>query len=510
MDPDILRSFEVLRSTLRWRPLTANLESCEHDRFLFFRITLRLGPTGDTYAGFSSGAPFMLARDGAVNKKGFFLRHWVRQDEDPVDAALPLFDSKHLRLAIVKDVMIVRVDVDREMNLVDTFKSVPFATWMFQVVQVDALIEGKNGVRFAFAIERTVTTEERTVIQSNVEHTKQQTKLQKAASKTGGNLRVAPVRIPSQSLVMYSKPISLQSSQLKVAANAPAASQSMSASKQGTPSRVAPHPSLTIANPSGIVAKTLNPRNAITLSAPTGNVNSFNFVAQATRARPIARANESSKIHSNAVPASEKKVFHPFLRFWENRPLDDPYEPFFIVNSDDYTKKSSEVWQVEDSARQFHFKFLQSQPGAHYPGYFRETLDANHLGKISHDLLITHPSKRVRLSNCSNSKSRLESAVEFKEEKDPLGKTNVSELPSFEGHEMPSTAKHPTGQVDDDDIPSHIYNSTVKAAAEYNSNLGLERIELQSWLVEDRRVREAEGSNDEEDALYDEDYGEAL
>ena len=41
---------------------------------------------------------------------------------------------------------------------------------MFQVTQVDAFIENAPGYRFAFAIETTVTTEERDVIMANMEH----------------------------------------------------------------------------------------------------------------------------------------------------------------------------------------------------------------------------------------------------------------------------------------------------------------------------------------------------
>eukprot|EP00171_Calliarthron_tuberculosum_P018440 IDg18440t1 len=170
-----------------------------------------------------------------------------------------------MQLAVVKDVMIVRVDIDREMTLADTFKSVPFATWMFQVVQVDAMIDDAPGIRFAFAIERTVTSDERVVIMSNVEHTKQQTKIQKAASKISSQ-RVAPIRMPppqqgqqlDQSRVIKQLPI----------AKTPVGGKRASASRQTVQNKQAVQARpVTIANPGGIVAKTLNPQNAITLPA---------------------------------------------------------------------------------------------------------------------------------------------------------------------------------------------------------------------------------------------------
>ncbi len=510
MDPEILRNFEVLRSTLRWRPLTANLESCENGRFLFFRITLRLGPSGETYAGFSSGAPFMLTRDGAEKKRGFFLRHWVRQDEHPVDVALPYFDSKHLCLAIVKDVMIVRVDVDREMQLADTFKSVPFATWMFQVVQVDALIDGKNGIRFAFAIERTVTAEERTIIQGNVEHTKQQTKIQKAASKTGSNLRVPPVRIPaSLSQASCSKPTNLQGSLMSTVNRAPNTSQNTVGSKLVAQPRMTSHRSVTIANPSGIVSKTLNPRNAVTLSStPAGNPSGLvNGPVQAARARPIARANESQKVSAQTPPpVIEKKVFHPLLRLWENHVLEDPYEPIFIVKSDEYTQRTSEAWQVEDTSRaglQFHFKLLQSLPGADFPAYLKHSLDANHYAESADDLFISHPAKRMKCSDRAIANPQQDFSRGIVE--DPLVhvendsvKAPPVELRIHENRKQSVSAPSST-KLDSEEIPLNLYVSTVRAAAEYNCNLEADRIELQNWLVEDRRVREADGSNDEDD-----------
>jgi hypothetical protein len=73
---------------------------------------------------------------------------------------------KHVALAVKGEIMIVRVDIDRELIIADTFKSVSFAAWMFQVAQVDAVIEGLPNVRFAFAIERTVTHDERALIES--------------------------------------------------------------------------------------------------------------------------------------------------------------------------------------------------------------------------------------------------------------------------------------------------------------------------------------------------------
>lgn len=418
MDPELLRNFETLRSTLRWRPLTANLESCEEGKFLYFRITLRLTGGGcNTYAGFSSGAPFMLTRDCLEKKKGFFLRHWVRQEAD-ASTNLAIYSSPFMQLAVVKEVMIVRVDIDREMTLADTFKSVPFATWMFQVVQVDAMIEDAPGIRFAFAIERTVTSDERVVIMGNVEHTKQQTKIQKAASKISSQ-RVAPIRMPPPQQAQQGDQLHVvkQLTPTKTAVKSSTGGKRATSSRQGVQNKqiVQPRP-VTIANPSGIVAKTLNPQNAVTLPAvPIAMQPRPGAVPiQNVRPRPIARANSARTQHPPAPPPGsyhllppqlpEKRVYHPYLKLWENRQLDDPYEPFFIVDADENTAKMNKSWRVEDSSNlslQFNYRRLQCIPSVDYPSYFLETPDANHLGDDAQDLLIVHPLKKAKVLESS-------------------------------------------------------------------------------------------------------------
>lgn len=456
MDPELLQNFETLRSALQWRPLTANLESCEEGKHLFFRITLRLtGGGGSTYAGFSSGAPFMLTRDCLEKKKGFFLRHWVRQENDESANLVP-YNTPFMHLAVVKDVMIVRVDIDREMTLSDTFKSVPFATWMFQVVQADAFIEDAPGIRFAFAIERTVTPDERTVIMGNVEHTKQQTKLQKAASKISSQ-RVAPIRMPPSSQAQQGDQTRIANQPVPVKAVAKPTSNGKRAlaSKQATQNNhvVQPRP-LTIGNPSGIIAKTLNPHNAVTMSAvalaphprPSG------VPLQPVKPRPIARANAprvqqpTATTHTNAhyptpPQIQEKRIFHPYLKLWENRKLDDPYEPFFIVDSDEITSKMNKSWRVEGTsnlALQFNYRRLQCLPGADYPSYFSETPDANHGADANQDLLIVHPLKKAKLMDSAFS------AV--KGDKMDLGDLKASMKHNDNGAEVKNGSKHTNGE----------------------------------------------------------------
>lgn len=448
MDSELLAHFNQLATTLRWRTLTSNLDSCESGGFLYFRITLRLDSSGTKYAGFESGAPFMLTRDSKVKKKGFFLRHWVRQETDVDTGSLPASEHAHMQLAVVGDVMLVRVHIDREMSLADTFKSVPFATWMFQVVQVDAAIDGVPGLRFAFAIERTVTPEERVTIQSNVEHTKEQTKKQRAASKLPAN-RIGPVRPPPPP----PPPPSLQPEQPAAGQANPAlqsarrAAAAQTARAQQTPSRP-----LNPAGLGGIVARTLNPAHAVPV-AP-----------RATTGRPRAGA----RARATPAPASGsfgRPLQHPLLKLWEKRPLDDPYEPIFVAGPDATDKRIAQSWRVEtggNPSMQYHHRIIASLPGAAYPDYFLETPAAGVAAEAGTDTVITYPAKRARVAK----------GTEGEKEGEKEGET--------------TEARHV---------------AAVKRAAEFNATLAAERAALQCWLAEDgREAEEGEAASEEEDS----------
>lgn len=496
MDEDLLCSFPLLRSKLRWRPLTTNLESCEDGGYLYFRITLRLG-NGSTYAGFATGAPFMLTRDIDVKKKTFFLRHWVRQV--PEDKSVTAISKpEYVWLAIVEDIMIVRVDIDREMTLQDTFKSVPFATWMFQVMQIDALVENAPGVRFAFAIERTVTPDERAKITANVEHTRAQTRIQKAASRSAAQ-RVAPIRavprpMPPPPTVTPQPKVEIASKlpptgkkqtppqQASVAQNTDPKTVAPVLQPRTTQQKPAPVPRAAVPIASAPVSKPVAVAPAPTpVHAPVPTQLTPIAPSMTTPSRTVQRGSRSaqnsargyamaSSAGPNTISASsgvlpEKRLSHPYLRLWENRALNDPYQPIFIVDSDELTEKSKKTWRVEPfkrSSRQFAYERLQSLPGADYPTYFWDATHAHDGSDVNDDLVIVYPAKRAKLPE-------------------------------------PDAGEEEKGDNSEDTSLIGDYIAAVKAAAEYNTSLASDRTELHSWLFEDEKVREESGKSKAEE-----------
>jgi hypothetical protein len=176
VDATLTQNFQELNAGLKWSDQTVNLKSCEQDGYMYFRIRLQQY-SGSTYAGYSNGSPFPLPRTSNANgkvdpletkRRVYFLRHWVRRVSDvEIERAAPReLTLKHIAVAVSGEIMLIRVDIDRDLTVADTFKSVSFAAWMFQVVQLDAVIDGLPNIRFAFAIERTVTHDERALIES--------------------------------------------------------------------------------------------------------------------------------------------------------------------------------------------------------------------------------------------------------------------------------------------------------------------------------------------------------
>lgn len=162
LDLQLKEQSATLNENLKWRPLSTNLDSCEKPPHLYFRITINPAATGGDYAGFPTGAPFILEREVKQDENSFFLRHWVRKSDIASHEALPLEPHPHMQIGAVDNRLILRVDIDREVDKRNVFKSIPFATNMFQVVQIDAIIHEMPHVRLAFAIERTLSPEERT------------------------------------------------------------------------------------------------------------------------------------------------------------------------------------------------------------------------------------------------------------------------------------------------------------------------------------------------------------
>lgn len=186
LDSQLKEEFTTLDEKLEWRPLSTNLDSCEKAPHLYFRITINDAVAGSDFAGFPTGAPFILEREIKEDKKTFFLRHWVRKSSGASHEDLPLDSHPNLQIGAVDNRLILRVNIDREVDKNHVFKSIPFATNMFQVVQVDAIIHEMPHVRLAFAIERTLTPEERVNLGNNV------------------SVTVAPVRNSVDSNAMHS------------------------------------------------------------------------------------------------------------------------------------------------------------------------------------------------------------------------------------------------------------------------------------------------------------------
>lgn len=161
LDPQLHEDFARPNKQLQWCPLSTNLDSCEKPPHLFFRITLNDAAEEGNYAGFPTGAPFILQRQAKQEKKTFFLRHWVRKVDPLAHKNLPLNPHPNLQVGLVDKSLVLRVDIDRPLEKAHVFKSIPFATVMFQIVQIDAIIQEIPYVRMAFAIERTLTQSER-------------------------------------------------------------------------------------------------------------------------------------------------------------------------------------------------------------------------------------------------------------------------------------------------------------------------------------------------------------
>ncbi len=85
-------------------------------------------------------------------------------------------------------------------------------------------------------------------------------------------------------------------------------------------------------------------------------------------------------------------------------------------------------------------------------------------------------------------------------EEKPLEPKQVSDVGLEEendvGEELEEVEEIPESEI----YSSYDYIAAVKAAAEYNANLAVDRAALQSWLLEDQRIgEENEGSKDDED-----------
>lgn len=462
MDPGLMRDFDGLNRRLRWKPLTTNLESCEEGGMLYFRITLRQHE--GQYAGFPSGAPFMLTRDVDVKKRAFFLRHWVRHDPESDTSTGPIVPLQHMWIAVRNGVMLVRVDIDRPMTLTDTFKSVPFATWMFQVIQVDAVIEGLPGIRFAFAIERTVSPEERAIV----------------AEQAPQGIVVAP-----RTQKAAARNVAASSTNTRPSPPQPNFRPALAATATG---QIRPH-ALSASTGAESAAKTPVSHRYSAPSAATG-IQPRPSHAIHNNSRPVGRGGPASRIfHSSftrapstdsvgSQPGSAFAVAHPYLRLWEGRDMDNPYEPIFVTEDAQFDTRANKTWLTEEyapHAQRYSYKRLRILPGADFPPYYFDGPDV-HTGCDEPDFeIVVYPRKK-----------------HF-----PPAPTEAED-----GDELRANG----GGVPDAQTSIDVYAAAVKATSEFNQTLQKNRAELNRWLQDAQRVREEGGdeSNDKEEDESDE------
>eukprot|EP00177_Eucheuma_denticulatum_P005217 GFKZ01009504.1.p1 GENE.GFKZ01009504.1~~GFKZ01009504.1.p1 ORF type:complete len:484 (+),score=67.09 GFKZ01009504.1:306-1757(+) len=461
-DTELVESFSELNERLSWRELTTNLRSCEEPPYLFFRITLSLRPGSVTYAGFSTGAPFMLTRDKDVKKRAYFLRHWIRQVDAKENANLSLENVPHLSVAVQGDCMIARVTIDRPLVPSDVFKSVPFATWMFQIVEVDAVIQGAPGIRFAFSIERTVIGEEREVVNAAGVELKSKGPIKQADGANTGPKRPTqrpPSRPPQPTLVRPARPMphmvhppmqqfpqrsSLGFTSMNMRANSsvyPVSSYSHGSSRQIAPGMRQNGPSR---------SQYTSPHQVRTPSR------SYN--------RSSAVSNGGSAISS---ADNLRPVMHPYLRLWEDRDLDDPYEPILVTEDDEYERKVRRKWVVEETAEQtnrFDYQNLFGLPTADYPPYYMRPIVSTTNGEADLEITVDRMQKMPAESSEGRGLKREDQMI-ISEEADER------------------------------------YTAAVVAAAEYNSMLRNDRVELRKWLEEDvaRDEQQSEEEHGDED-----------
>lgn len=484
IDPELAAQFTILNNRLHWRPLTTNLESCEESPYLYFRISLRLRPGSVTFAGFATGAPFMLTRDKDVQKRAFFLRHWVRSVSRQENQRAPSTSLPNMSIAAQGEILLVRVSIDRPLVPEDTFKSIPFATWMFQVVEVDAFIHGVPGVRFAFAIERTVTSEEREKVAASGVELKSKGPTTRQASTQSSPL---PTSRPNRQPAQPSPPVVRPARPLQPIAHPPI--PQMSPKRPDMIQRMLPRPSVmqqmlpqrpTMAYSPASMRPTALPHqsdhhvvssNRQISSGMRQNIaqKPFSVLQQTTKAssRGNSRAAVASSIGSaQSSGESLRPVMHPYLRMWEDRDLDDPYEPIFVAEDEEFNKRARRTWLVEDTpdqANRFEYQNLFGLPTADYPPYF--------------------------FSNAAGPGQEGEPDIEVIVQRRHHVKDELSEREDRTKMEDAEVVTSGDGE----------YTATVVAAAEYNSMLRNDRSELRKWLEEDATREDGESEEAEEE-----------
>lgn len=481
LDPTLSSQFSALSRRLDWRPLTTNLESCEDPPYLYFRIFLNSrGAANGTYAGFATGAPFMLTRDKDVKKRAFFLRHWVRVASSEQEQDTPLVKLHHMSVGAFDSFLLVRVDIDRPFDKKDTFKSVPFATWMFQVVQVDAVIQGLPGVRFAFAIERTVTSEERDIVVNSGQTVPAKGPVSKQPTLLQPNQ-------PRQTTSTYSP---------QQPATIPRPARPLGAQPGVHPTMHAPPMQQSVAahRPVPFVGTTVRQTAAVYQHNPyqyTAARASYSQLRQpaAPRAQPIAPhiVKPTQRVYGRPIPVAttipqppivadtSKNLIHPFLKLWEGHDMDDPYEPIFITKDEKFDTKARRsviIEQPQEHAMRTESHNLFGVPSLDYPPHFFEGPEISAREGESDIEIVVQRTGKARNDHSDETGAKLEDAA-----------MNSRTTPVS-------------------------YSEVIIAASEYNKSLREDRGELEKWLEEDAGREEEESEEEEEDEDADRESSE--
>ncbi|PXF48480.1 hypothetical protein BWQ96_01649 [Gracilariopsis chorda] len=473
VDGALNNQFSDLDSRLAWRPLTTNLESCEDPPYLYFCINLVQHRNSPTFAGFSSGAPFMLTRERDLKKRAFFLRHWVRRDSIEAHKDVAHVQLQHMAVAVRDRRLLVRVDIDRPFNTADAFRSAPFATFMFQIAHVDAFIEGLPGVRFAFAIERTITSEEREVVASMGRSVPSKGMKTKPIPTSQLPSRPNPfIPHPTTTIPRPARPIVTHPKMLQVPQTISAPPMQQSVVPQRTPSYppAAARPTQVVyQNPYQFTSS--RPNHAHIAQKPSPRA--LHIAPQITKPAPRT---QNRPIHTHIpipVPPSpppqvdtSNKIVHPYMKLWEDHDPDDPYQPIFITKDERFDTKARRSFIFEDTppyASRVDHRNLFGVPSKDYPLYYFDGPDISVGGG------------------------------------DPDLEVSVKRLQKPVGEHSEETSSSLDDVIKRDASSESGYASAVVAASEYNKSLRDERIHLRRWLVEDLAAEEESEEEEEED-----------
>ncbi|KAI0565540.1 hypothetical protein FGB62_17g362 [Gracilaria domingensis] len=393
---------------------------------------------------------------------------------------LPLVPLEHMAVAIRNRRLLVRVDIDRPFDTADAFRSAPFATYMYQVAHVDAFIDGLPNVRFAFAIERTITSEEREIV-GNMGHSVPSKGMKtKPISAPQLPVRSNPYMPHPTTIPRPARPLVTQPKMLPVPQPVPVPPMQQTLVPQRTPAYppAAARPTQIIyQNPYQFTStRSIHPQ---IVQKPSPRA--MHIGPQITK--PAPRIQSRGVLSQSVIPAAASpppqidtanKIVHPYMKLWEDHDLDDPYEPIFITKDDAFDSKARRSFIFEETppyASRVDHRKLFGLPGKGYPPFYFDGPDIS-VGDGDPDIVISI--ERI---------------------KKPMG----------EHSEVTSSSLDDDSKPADNDESN--YSTAVVAASNYNNSLRSERNDLRRWLIEDLAVDE-ESEEEEEDEDGDQDSSE--